>query len=133
MLPNCSDSRHLFNAEPKTYLQQDQIAVNILTKIYWIRVALGATAGLVCTGISYLGQAYLGTPAIQQIANTTTLLNGVTVALLVYLLSIYALKAKYGATIEKPSKITSMGIFIYFFTWIVVWVLTLSVLISSPV
>ncbi len=107
--------------------------MNSLTKIYWIRVALGATAGLVCTGISFLAQAYFGTPAVQQISNTTTLLNGVTVALLVYLLSIYALKAKYGTTIEKPSKITSMGIFIYFFTWIVVWVLTLSILIGSIV
>jgi hypothetical protein len=106
--------------------------LNTLTKIYWTRVTLGAIAGLICTGISVIAQIYFGTPALQQVSNTTTLLNGITVALLIYLLSFYALKAKYATKVEKPSKIMSMGIFIYFFTWLVVWVLTLTILIGSP-
>ena len=104
--------------------------MNVLTKIYWIRVALGALAGGVSTAISVAAQQVTGTSIISQISNTNTLLNGITVALLVYLVSFYALKAKYAAQVEKKSKIMSMGIFIYFFTWLVVWVLTLSAIIG---
>lgn len=108
--------------------------MNVLTKIYWVRVALGAIAGLISTAVSVITQSATKTSLVSQVANTTTLLNGVTIALLVYLLSFYALKAKYSAQVEKKSKIMSMGIFIYFFTWLVVWVLTLTLFIGpAPV
>ena len=107
--------------------------MNILTKIYWARVALGALAGLVSASISLIARSATGTSLIEQVGSTSTLLNGITIALLIYLISFYVLKAKYSAKVEKPSKIMSMGIFIYFFTWLVVWVLTLSVLIGPGV
>ena len=72
-----------------------------------------------------------GTSLLQQMSDTSTLLNGIIIALLFYLISFYALKAKYVSQVEKPSKIMSMGIFIYFFTWLVVWVLTLSAIIGA--
>jgi hypothetical protein len=46
------------------------------------------------------------------------------------LVSYYILKAKYASQVEKQSKIMSMGIFIYFFTWLIVWVITLSAIIG---
>jgi hypothetical protein len=105
--------------------------VNTLTKIYWIRVALGTVAGLISTSVSLISQSMTGTSILEQVSNTSTLLNGITIALLVYLISFYVLKAKYSSQVEKQSKIMSMGIFIYFFTWLVVWVLTLSAIIGS--
>jgi hypothetical protein len=105
--------------------------VNTLTKIYWIRVALGVVAGLISTGVSLLSQSITGTSILKQMSDTSTLLNGIIIALLFYLISFYVLKAKYASQVEKPSKIMSMGIFIYFFTWLVVWVLTLSAIIGS--
>lgn len=108
--------------------------MNILTKIYWVRVSLGALAGLVSTGIPLITQSVNGADLISQMSQTNTLLNGITVALLIYLISYYIMKAKFSAKIEKKSKIMSMGIFIYFFTWLVVWVLTISVIIGpTPV
>jgi Mn2+/Fe2+ NRAMP family transporter len=98
----------------------------VLTKIYWLRVALGAVAGLVSTGVTIL----TGT-APAQVTNTSTLLNGITIALLFYLISFYVLKAKYSSEVEKKSKIMSMGIFIYFFSWLIIWVLTLTVFIGQ--
>ena len=105
--------------------------MNTLTKIYWMRVALGAVAGLISTTISVLSQSLTGTSMISQVSNTSTLLNGITIALLIYLISFYFLKAKYSSQVEKKSKIMSMGIFIFFFTWLVVWVLSLSAIIGS--
>jgi len=105
--------------------------VEVLAKIYWIRVALGAVAGLISTSAILLFQA-IG-PSISLltlISSINTLLNGITVALLIYLISYYVLKARYSSKIEKQSKIMSMGIFIYFFTWLIVWVLTLTIIIG---
>jgi hypothetical protein len=105
--------------------------VNPLTKVYWIRVSLGAIAGLISTSVSILAQsATTGTSIVAQVSNTSTLLNGITIALLIYLLSFYALRAKFASQVEKKSKILSMGIFIYFFTWLVFWILTLTIYIG---
>lgn len=105
--------------------------MEVLAKIYWIRVALGAVAGLISTSAILLFQAI--DPSISLltlISSINTLLNGITVALLIYLISYYVLKARYSSKIEKQSKIMSMGIFIYFFTWLIVWVLTLTIIIG---
>jgi len=92
-----------------------------LVLLYWIRFALGLVAGLV-SAIA----ATMSDPAMF-----TTFMNGITIALLVYLMSYYILKAKFAAKIEKQSKIMTMGIFMYFLAWAVFFVLTFSFL-STP-
>jgi hypothetical protein len=104
--------------------------VEMLTKIYWLRVALGGVAGLLSAAIPLAIQSAGGVSLLTQITQTNTLLNGITVALAIYLISYYILKAKLSSKVEKPTKIMTMGIFIYFFTWLIVWVLTLSIMIG---
>ncbi len=105
--------------------------MDVLAKIYWIRVLLGVVAGLVSTGaILLFGSLSPNVTLLDMMGSINTLLNGVTIALLVYLLSYYVLKAKFTSKVEKQSKIMSMGIFIYFFTWLIVWVLTLTAIIG---
>ena len=105
--------------------------VEVLAKIYWIRVTLGALAGLVSTSAILLFQTLSPSVSLLTlIGSINTLLNGITIALLIYLISYYVLKAKYTSKVEKQSKIMTMGIFIYFFTWLIVWVLTLSAIIG---
>ncbi len=105
--------------------------MEVLAKIYWIRVALGAIAGILCTSVVLLFQSLdPSTSMLALISSTNTLLNGITISLFVYIISYYLLKSKFSAQVEKQSKIMSMGIFIYFFTWLVVWVLTLSIIIG---
>jgi hypothetical protein len=109
--------------------------VEVLAKIYWIRVAIGAIAGLVSTAAVFLFQSMTPSSSIVALisSNYNMLLNGITIALALYLISYYALKAKFATKVEKQSKIMSMGIFIYFFTWLVVWVLTLTITIGPPI
>ena len=102
----------------------------MLTKIYWLRVALGGVAGLLSAAIPLAIQSSGGVSLLTQITQTNTLLNGITMALAIYLISYYILKAKFSSKVEKPTKIMTMGIFIYFFTWLIVWVLTLSIMIG---
>ncbi|TRO53607.1 hypothetical protein E2P63_02225 [Candidatus Bathyarchaeota archaeon] len=89
-----------------------------LEVIYWIRVALAIVAG----GISAL------VATLFEAAEFNTFLNGITIALAIYLLSYYVLKAKFANQVEKQSKILSMGIFIYFIAWAVLFILFYSIL-----
>ena len=93
-----------------------------LVLIYWTRVALAIAAAAISTVITLM----FGERGIS------TFLNGLTIALLVYLIAYYILKAKFKNQIEKQSKIMTMGIGIYFFTWILVWVLMYSIVLGPP-
>jgi hypothetical protein len=89
-----------------------------LVLLYWIRFALGIVAGLISAVIASMSDAL----------SFTTFLNGVTIALLIYLVSYYVLKAKFAPKVEKQTKIMTMGIFMYFLTWAVFLVLFYSFL-----
>jgi hypothetical protein len=91
-----------------------------LTLIYWSRVALGVVAAAISAVITlYVGERGL-----------STFMNGLTIALLVYLIAFYVFKAKFKTQVEKPSKIMTQGIGIYFFTWIFAWVLIYSIILG---
>lgn len=89
-----------------------------LVTIYWIRLALSIVAATISAIV-----------AINQDAlDFTTFTTSLTIALLVYLLSYYALKAKFLNKVEKQSKIMTMGIFMYFIAWAVFFILFYSIL-----
>jgi len=92
--------------------------VKPLVTIYWIRVALSIVAATI--------RAILAIN--QDSSELTSFMPDVTIALLVYLLSYYALKAKFLNKVEKQSKIMTMGIFIYFIAWAVFFILFYSIL-----
>jgi hypothetical protein len=87
--------------------------VKPLEVIYWIRVALSILAAAISAIVATL----------QNATDLYTFVNGVTIALLIYLLSYYALKGKFMNKVEKQSKIMTMGIFIYFIAWAVFFIL----------
>jgi len=77
------------------------------TVIYWTRAGLGVVAALLSSLLGLL-------------AGDINLLNGLSIALLLYIVTYYIYKALYVAQVEKPSKIFSTGVGAYFLTWIVV-------------
>jgi hypothetical protein len=94
--------------------------VRPLKTIYLTRIGLAVVAAALSTAITIA----FGERGIN------TFLNGITIALLIYLITYYVFKAKYRTQVEKQSKIMSMGIGVYFFTWLVVWVLMYTIAIS---
>ena len=97
-------------------------AVKPLVMIYWLRLVLGVVASSISTVVTLLFDEL----------SYTTFINGLTVALVVFLVSYYLLKAKFSAIVEKKSKIMTQGIGVYFFTWLVFWVLMYSILKGPP-
>ncbi len=95
-----------------------------LEKIYWIRLALGILAGFISAGYAYAtGIPEILPPGTPFPANYTVVFNGASLAVLVYLISYYALKSRYITQVEKPTKIFTTGIGIFFLSWLVFWVL----------
>jgi len=91
--------------------------------IYWLRLALGITAALICTGYG------LATNTIVKDNSTyTTLLNGVSIALVIYLISYYIIKSKFSLKVEKQQKLVTTGIGIYFISWIAFWALLYTII-----
>ena len=95
-----------------------------ITQLYWIRVALGIVAAVVTASLAI----FIGNPA-TNLFDLSTLLNSITIALLIYFISYYIFRAVYKDKIEKPSKILSTGLGIYFFAWVGFFVLIYTALI----
>jgi hypothetical protein len=98
--------------------------VKPLVVIYWIRLVLGIVAAGISTAVTMFTADEL---------SYTVFMNGITIALAIYLVSYYVIKAKFGMQLEKKSKIMTQGIGIYFFTWLVFWVLIYSILKGPPI
>ena len=89
-----------------------------LVVIYWTRLALSIVAAAISAIV-----------AINQNAlDFTTFTTSLMIALLVYLLSYYPLKAKFYSKVEKQSKIITTGIFMYFIAWTAFFILFYSIL-----
>jgi ABC-type uncharacterized transport system permease subunit len=85
-----------------------------VVQLYCIRIVLGIIAAALSAVVAFL----LGTAG-----GISTFVNSLTVALVVYLLTYYILKAVYKNKIEKQSKILSTAVGMYFFTWITFFIL----------
>jgi len=90
-----------------------------LEALYWLRFILGIVAALVCVGYEWMLKDIM----MSRGFNPTILLNGISFALIVYTLSYYVIKPKFILKVDKPQKIFTTGIGIYFLSWLVFWVL----------
>jgi len=98
-----------------------------LETIYWLRLALGITAALICVAYG------LATGTISSIDFTTnTFLTGISFALIVYMISYYIIKFRFMNKVEKTQKLITTGIGIYFLAWIVLWILMYTIIAGSP-
>ena len=85
-----------------------------VVQLYWLRVVLGIVAGAITAFLAVL---------LFDFNSIETLVNSLTVALLIYFVTYYILRGYYKDKIEKQSKILSTAIGMYFFAWIAFFVL----------
>jgi len=100
-----------------------------LEKVYWLRLALGIFAAVLCT---IYGVATGSITSVVSDFRITTLFNSTSVALITYMISYYIIKAKFVTQVQKPQKLVTTGIGVYLLSWIVFWVLFYTVLAGSP-
>lgn len=109
--------------KPKSSVRTEQAGterrMNPLTIIYWTRFLLGIVAALISALLGYLVQGF-------------SLFNGVSIALLLYIITYYVYKSVFLVRVEKPSKVFTTGVGAYFLTWLVMWALFYT-LLKPPV
>ena len=92
--------------------------MKVLDVIYWSRVGFGILAALICVLL------------VDVNAIPNPIISGITVGILVYLITYYLLKWLFMNKVEQASKVFTMGIGAYFLSWIVAWVLFLTVTLT---
>lgn len=90
-----------------------------LETVYWLRFALGILAAVVCVG--YVAAVY-GLP-FRPDWPFNIFLNSMSIAIVVYLLTYYMIKSRYGLKVVKTQKLFTTGIGIYFMSWIAFYAL----------
>jgi len=90
-----------------------------LQTVYWLRLSFGLIAAIACLGYAIVSY---GTP-LPQDGQLSLFFNGLSIAIIVYLLSYYAVKPKFKDKVAKASKLLTTGIGVYFLSWIVFYVL----------
>jgi zinc transporter ZupT len=85
-----------------------------VVQLYWLRVVLGMIAGVITAVLA---------ASFGSATDFTTLLNSITLALLIYFVTYYVIRGYYKNKIEKQSKILSTAIGMYFFAWLSFFVL----------
>jgi hypothetical protein len=98
-----------------------------LEKVYWLRVALGVVAALLCAGFGVAtGRIHHINPAEgfpDSASDISLFMNSLSLAIIVYLISHFMIKRRFILLVEKPQKIFTTGIGIYFIAWLVFWAL----------
>lgn len=100
-----------------------------LEKVYWLRLALGISAAVLCT---IYGVATGSITSIISDFRITTFFNSISLALITYMISYYIIKTKFVTQVQKPQKLMTTGIGVYLLSWLVFWVLFYTVLAGSP-
>lgn len=95
-----------------------------ITTIYWLRMTIGIISGIICAALSNFLIAY-------GMEGMSVLLYSVSLTLVIYLVSFRLLKIKFQNKIETPSKIATTGIFMYFLAWLVFYILTYTIIVTS--
>jgi len=80
-----------------------------IVQLYWLRALLGVSAG----GIT----AALAQFVFGSAVGFSSLINCISVSLLIYIITYYIFKGMYKSKVEQQSKILSTGIGIYFVSW----------------
>lgn len=118
--------------------------MDIIVKVYWIRMLLGVVAALICFSYIVLVPGMVSKEGFPLV----TFLNSLSIALLIYLISFYAIKNVYlpkmmeevtevdvekrqEMLVQKTRKLATTGIFMYFITWLVFFVLLYTIIANQ--
>lgn len=104
-----------------------------LETLYWLRFGFGLLAALICVGYGYAFGMIPHNPDLGNFpADTSLLFNTLSIAIIVYLGSYYAVKKRFLSRVQKTSKLFTTGIGIYFISWIVLWTMLYTLIAGAP-
>ena len=104
-------------------------AMKPLETIYWLRLALGITAALICAGYGIAAGRIAPIDTVGEFpVDYPFFMTSLSMALVIYLISYYIIKPKFLLRVEKPRKLVTTGIGIYFLSWLFLWVVLYTII-----
>lgn len=100
-----------------------------IEQVYWLRFVLGFVAALVCIGFGVATNSI--TNGVTTNFQFSIFIDGLCLALIMYLISYYVIKSAFINKVQKPQKLFTTGIGIYMLSWIVFWTLLYTALAGS--
>ena len=91
-----------------------------LELVYWSRFLTGVLSAIACIGYVMVLN---GSPSSGSLPDTGVIFNSISLAIIVYILSYYILKARFKDKVAKTQKLFTTGIGIHFLAWIVFYAL----------
>jgi len=107
--------------------------LKVLEKIYWLRMVAGVAAGLLSTIYTYYSPHLIENARTNLKFTSDTFLNGLTITLAVFLFTYYLFKFMFGKEVQKPHKLFTTGVGIYFLSWIAIWSLLFTLLVEGVI
>jgi len=86
---------------------------------------------IVFRAVNGSGAVYGDDFEVRQTEPLTKFLNGMSLAIITFIISYYVIKLKFQFKVEKPQKLFTTGIFIYFLAWAVFWFLLYSIIAAA--
>lgn len=116
------------------FISENNISIPVRSYSQWFPIGGAVTPPsqaksfeIVFEVVNGSGNLYGDSFEVRQVEFTslipTKLMNSTMIALLVYIISYYVIKSVFTDKVEKPQKIFTTGIGIYFFTWLVTLIL----------
>lgn len=94
--------------------------------VYWLRLALGMAAAFLCVGYG------VATNTINPNSTLNAFMNGLSIALVTYLISYYIIRFRFTVHVVEPKKLLTTGIGVYFISWMVFWILSYTIIAGWP-
>jgi len=112
------------------FLDESNVPIPVGNSSLWARLggvfaapARTKSCELVFRAVNGSGDIYGDDFEVRQTESLTKLMNGMSIAIIVYIVSYYIMKPRFALKVDKPRRIFTMGIGIYFLAWLVFWVL----------
>jgi hypothetical protein len=104
-----------------------------LDTIYCLRIGLGLLAAVLCLVYGLATNIIPHNPPSGSFpVDWQLFFNTASIALLVYLTSYFVIKRFFLLKVEKPTKLLTTGIGVYFLSWICFWTLLYSIVVGQP-
>jgi len=127
--------RWFYDTEGFDLISENKISIPIGNYSQWLPLGNAFTApngAKSCTiafeAVNGSGDIYGDNFEVRQTESLTKFFNSMSIALVVYIISYYIIKRKFILTVEKPQKLATTGIGIYFISWLVFWILLYTII-----
>jgi len=129
--------RWFSDSEGLDFMAENNISIPVGSYPEWSRLGDDFTAPneaksyeIVFKAVNGSGNIYGDDFEVRQAESLTNLMTCISLALVTYLISYYIIKLKFINKVEKPQKLVTTGIGIYFISWIVFWSLLYTLIVS---